>query len=1358
MRALRLVTILSLFVAAMIAVAGSPAPQSIHQSELEIRPDQGGTWMASNRARGITASFTDAGIAVMPSAESRQAWSWGLRTALPSHRSMTGNRVLYANESVQESWVNENQGLTHRIEVRSPLFVQDVELRVALPIAGDLRPVLRNGSIEFLKDDQVAIRYGPLVVTDATGRRLEARLSVDNVHQAMELIARTEGAAFPLTFTALATTVQWNVWFHSVAAAGDVNGDGYGDVIVGTPYYSDDQSLEGRAMVFHGSSSGLSTTTPNWQVNGNEDNANFGNSVAGAGDVNGDGYADVIAGCWKCSNGEANEGRAFVYLGSAGGLATSPAWTAESNVAGAQFGFSVAAAGDVNRDGYGDVIVGCPACGTGGTAMIYHGSGSGLASSPNRTLSSSVSGAAFGSAVASADDVNGDHFADVIVGAPHYANGEADEGAAYVHPGSVTGVSATAIFSMESGNANARMGNSVGSAGDTDGDGYADVIIGLPGFTSDTALEGRVYVFYGSATGPTGPPWVAEGDNLGSDFGASVSGAGDVNGDGFGDMIIGAPGFQSGGQAYLHLGSKSGLSTTPFWTSGTGNTNSSLGYAVAGMGDINGDGFADAIVAVPGNGFGIVYAGSGSGYSLTADWYYEGETGGDFGASVAGVGDINGDGFSDVVAGSPANNKIYVFHGSPYLSSLQSPVLSITGSGQFGKSVAGAGDVNGDGYADVIVGAPDHDDGLNSAVGAAFVFLGGASGLSATPAWTTFGVAFHDRYGWSVAGAGDVNGDGYSDVIVGARFADNTLTDEGRAFLYRGSPTGLSTSPWWSVSGGQAGAGLGVSVAGAGDVNGDGYSDVIVGAETYGTGGRAVVYHGAALNMSAAPAWTADGTQSSERFGSSVASAGDVNGDGYDDVIVGAPQYDDDVIPDKGRAFVYHGSSSGLALSAATVLNGLTANGTFGASVAGAGDVNGDGFDDVLAGEPNASTLFYSLEGFAFLYLGSASGVAGTSAWIAEGLFSGAKFGSSVAGAGDINGDGFADGLAGAPGYPPYGRTFQYFGNQSNGRDSRRRQLRAVTGDAPVSPLGLSRNATQFDVVMNDVTPFKQVVRLEVEACPAGTPFGNAGCSVVLGSWVIPYMGESSDTLAITGLNPFQLYHWRARTRYGPIGLGFGLGTAPPKPAHGPWRRLFAETRTADIRTGTTDVPPAPTGVTAQALPPNLNMIGVSWSPVPGATYEIDRKESPVDWHPIATTTESSYSEPSPLPDTVYAYRVRAVRAAGTSANSIPNTAITMSFTNDPLAPGMTVQALHLTQLRTAANKLRACAGIGDATFADSNPLQVTIKVLHMTQLRTAIDEAFTALGIPNSPYTDTSLTNVKVKTVHFQELRDRIK
>ena len=195
----------------------------------------------------------------------------------------------------------------------------------------------------------------------------------------------------------------------------------------------------------------------------------------------------------------------------------------------------------------------------------------------------------------------------------------------------------------------------------------------------------------------------------------------------------------------------------------------------------------------------------------------------------------------------------------------------------FGNSVATAGDVNGDGFGDVIIGAYNYDNG-ESDEGRAYVYLGSASGLGASPAWIGESNQVEAYYGYSCATAGDVNSDGFSDVIVGSQFFDNGQETEGRAFVYMGSSTGLSTTPAWTAESNQEGGWFGYSVSTAGDVNGDGFSDVVVGAIFYENGqiseGRAYLYNGSATGLALNPAWTSEGNQDGAGYGRMVAPAG----------------------------------------------------------------------------------------------------------------------------------------------------------------------------------------------------------------------------------------------------------------------------------------------------------------------------------------------------------------------------------------------------------------------------------------------------------------------------------------------------
>ncbi len=827
----------------------------------------------------------------------------------------------------------------------------------------------------------------------------------------------------------------------SVGTAGDVNGDGFSDVIVGAFLFDNGQAGEGRAFVYHGSATGLSFAA-NWTTESDQAHAHLGYAVATAGDVNGDGFSDVIIGARNFDNVQTDEGRALVFHGSAGGLSLNPNWTAESDQGSAQLGYAVGPAGDVNGDGFGDVIVGASQFDNGqtdeGRALVYHGSAGGLSLTPAWTNESNQPSALFGFSVMTAGDVNGDGFSDVIVGAVFFDNGHTNEGRAFVYHGSAGGLSLAPNWTAESDQTDARLGASVATAVDVNCDGFSDVIVGASFFDNGQTNEGRAYVYHGSGGGlSVTPNRTVEIDQAVAWFGASVAPAGDVNGDGFGDVIVGAALYDNGqnneGGAFVYHGSASGLGLSPSWTGEGGQADADFGFCVATAGDVNGDGYSDVIVGADlfdngqtDEGGAWVYHGSAGGVSLAANWTAEGDqTGARFGISLASAGDVNGDGFGDVIVGAPDfdngqmnEGRAFVYHGSASGLSLTPDWTgeSDQADSHFGQSVASAGDVNGDGFGDVIAGAPHFLTPPDTA-GRVYVYHGSASGLSLTPNWTVVGYWQASQFGHSVSTAGDVNGDGFGDVIVGAYDYSGGFVNEGAASVFHGSASGLSHIPNWTARGGQQSAVFGYSVASAGDVNRDGFSDVIVGAFNYDNGqmdeGRAFVYHGSASGLNPSANWTAESDQASAWFGFSVMTAGDVNGDGFSDVIVGARFFDNPEISE-GRGFVFHGSAGGLSLTPNWTAENNAAGSQLGMSVASAGDVNGDGFGDVMLGA-YTFTNDQDREGRAYVYHGSTTGLNLFPVWTADGDQVLSAFGLPVASAGDVNGDGFGDVMVGAP-------------------------------------------------------------------------------------------------------------------------------------------------------------------------------------------------------------------------------------------------------------------------------------------------------------------------------------------------------
>lgn len=438
--------------------------------------------------------------------------------------------------------------------------------------------------------------------------------------------------------------------------------------------------------------------------------------------------------------------------------------------------------------------------------------------------------------------------------------------------------------------------------------------------------------------------------------------------------------------------------------------------------DVNGDGFDDVVVGAYGAdpsgrttaGGASVYHGGPGGVSPIAASVIEGVNMNDqLGRSVACAGDVNGDGYGDVILGAAqadpggrfAAGTAAIFHGSAAgLSAAPALVLNgVASNDNFGWSVAGAGDVNNDGYADVVVGAPLADPGGRSQAGTVSVFGGSPVGIVVASVRTIDGLAQNDNFGWSVASAGDVNGDVYSDLVVGAvRASPSAMAEAGMARIFHGSLLGVSAIAQQQLPGSAAGDLFGGTVACAGDLNNDGYSDVVVGADSASPGGRALagsasVFHGSGVGVRAAMVQQMNGVAAGDRMGASVASAGDLNGDGYGDLVLGADQADPGGRANAGAASVYHGSAIGVPSVPTLLIEGSLNNDRFGSSVARAGDINGDGYGDVLVGAWLGDPRSRQDVGSASIYHGGIAGLAGMPAVVLEGALANDYFGASVA-------------------------------------------------------------------------------------------------------------------------------------------------------------------------------------------------------------------------------------------------------------------------------------------------------------------------------------------------------------------------
>ncbi|MBK7874257.1 MAG: FG-GAP repeat protein [Planctomycetes bacterium] len=1120
-----------------------------------------------------------------------------------------GERALLVRDELVEWFEPRSHGLEHGWTIAAPPAGERTSaLWIGLEFTGLHPQLAEDGKSAALVDERAQHRlyYRGLLAVDATGKELEARLCVRAAGVGIQF--DDEHARYPIVVDPILSTIAWAFEVDQAGAdlgqastAGDVNGDGYSDLLVAARWYDGINGADaGVAWCFHGSASGLSLT-PSWVSFGPvQAGAWFGSSLCALGDINGDRFDDVAIAAPLYSGPESEEGVVYVYLGSAGGLQSTPHWVIEGNTPNAHFGGDLEHVGDVNGDGLSDLAVCTSASGVAGFARVYAGTSN---PSPGAPLWSMTAAglAAFGVLpthfdylgnsphVGGAGDVDGDGYDDLLLGCGFYElNGV--PGRAFLFRGGPSGPSTVPVWSATGPVSEASFGLMPRSAGDLNGDGLSDVIIGDPHYSDGSSGAVLVYISNPQALPtllPTSPSQILTSPSAGAFFGGSRGSmsCGDVDGDAIPDVIVG--GWRNAGQsgrAWLFKGSAVSpwLSPTPDSSISSGQSNGLLGFFAGTAGDVNGDGRSDAYVTHlrfdnPELDEGTLYVFYGQPQetplhvplaiqtsSLT------GTTGSSFATALTTAGDANGDGFSDLLVGSPGFQGAFANEGRVALYRAKSDgtglenasIWSFSGGqtdARLGTSVTFAGDVNNDGFTDVLVGAPGFATDLTQfQEGKAFLFLGTSSGvLSGTPSWTFEGDAINAKFGQALAGAGDVNGDGYADVFVGAPGATvGGLQDSGRVYVFLGSPTGLGATPALVLDNPVTGdARFGASLANAGDLNRDGQTDLVVGAPDYSNPeseeGRVYVFLGSAAGVVPTPAFTVESDLVGAHLGTAVSGAGDVDADGYADILVGAP----DTLGG-GRVTLYRGQL-GLAPIApgAQVFNGTQGGARLGAALCRAGDVNNDGFSDVAFSAPN----FNLNQGEVYVHLGVSSGLA-TSPTLTFPGSAGANLGAGMGPCGDIDGDGFSDVVLGQPGQlSGTGGLLVYVGGTQYGGVRRTQQRRVTAANAydrlalqteSVGQMRLSGGPNTFANLAS--TPAgREHVALEWEMKGGAALLNGTGLEIGpfqdCGSPTAPLRLDVVDS---TGISAGQRYQWRQR-----------IATKNPFFPHGLWVALQGDGR-----------------------------------------------------------------------------------------------------------------------------------------------------------------------------------------------------
>jgi hypothetical protein len=716
--------------------------------------------------------------------------------------------------------------------------------------------------------------------------------------------------SYPVTSAAADVIIVGSDYFGWSLAAGDFNADGRTDLAVGDVAQT---SFDGSVFIFYNDGS-IPTTeaTADVTITGETGGVTYFGYSLTAGDFNADGKTDLVAGAYHYST---STGRAYIFYND-GSIPTTAA-TADVIITGegaSYFGYSMTA-GDLNSDGKTDLAVGGSEYNSAtGRAYIFYADGT------NNFGTATCSGSPSACSASNADVI-------------------------------ITGEGALNDFAISM------------TVGDFNGDGRTDLAVGAKSYSSST---GRAYIFYNDGSIPTTAATadvILTGETMSNYFGFSLA-AGDLNGDGRIDLVVGAYGYSgSRGRTYIYT------LNDPVITGET--TNNSFGSSLV-SGDFNSDGKIDLAVGAPGysTNTGRVYIfyqdGTIPSTAATADVIITGEaTGNYFSGSLTGLllgnlvaGDFNSDGRTDLAVGAPgyssSTGRAYIFYndgvsfGTAACTTgclASNADVIITGQGgnnRFGYSLA-AGDLNSDGRTDLIVGT----DSLSGYVDKAYIFYNDgvsfgtaacSTGCLAANADILLTSSANDNFGWVLA-TGDFNSDGRTDLAVGAGYNASPAI---YIFYNDGSlPTTAQTADV-TIAGVAAGNNFGSSIV-SGDFNADGRIDLAV-----SSSGITYIFY----NDGSYPASVASADITISNAGG-IMTVGDFNADGRTDIAISATYCSTNT----GCVYIFYndGSLPTTAATADVTLIGEATNNYFGQAIT-TGDFNSDGVIDLAVGAYGYST------------------------------------------------------------------------------------------------------------------------------------------------------------------------------------------------------------------------------------------------------------------------------------------------------------------------------------------------------------------------------------------------------------------